>query len=99
MNQSTKRVKSGRRAQRKIISDAVMSRAELAELGGGVVGYIKHMRPDEAHSLFPTIEGLPPGIDLYSLHAADGTPLAIADTRQAAIEHALGDELTLATVH
>jgi hypothetical protein len=33
------------------------------------------------------------------LQAADGTPIALTDTLQAAIGHAMGDELELASVH
>lgn len=76
-----------------------MSMAELAKLGGGKVAYIKTMTHDEAKELFPAVEGLPTGIDLFSLHAADGTPLVLTDSRQSAIGHALGDELEIASVH
>lgn len=77
----------------------VMSEAELAGLGGGAVAYIKTLTSDEARRMFPSIEGLPSGIDLFSLHAADGTPLALTDTKQAAIGHALDDDLEIASVH
>jgi hypothetical protein len=77
----------------------VMSEKELATLGGGVVAYIKTLTSDEASRMFPAIEGLPQGINLFSLHAADGTPLALTDTRQAAIGHALDDDLQIASVH
>jgi len=77
----------------------VMTEKELATLGGGVVAYIKTLTSDEASRMFPAIEGLPQGINLFSLHAADGTPLALTDTRQAAIGHALDDDLEIASVH
>lgn len=77
----------------------VMSEIELAKLGGGQVAYIKVMTSDEAKAMFPTVEGLPQGISLYALHAADGTPIALTDTRQAAVGHALGDELEIASLH
>jgi hypothetical protein len=76
-----------------------ISPAELAELGGGSVAYIKTLTTDEAKAMFPMVEGLPTGIDLFALHAADGTPLALTDSRQAAIGHALGDELEIASLH
>ena len=76
-----------------------MSMADLAKLGGGKVAYIKTMTHDEAKELFPAVEGLPTGIDLFSLHAADGTPLVLTDSRQSAVGHALGDELEVASVH
>ena len=77
----------------------VMSMTELARLGGGKVAYIKVMSHDEAKQLFPTVEGLPTGIDLYALHAADGTPLVLTDSHQAALGHAMGDELEIAAVN
>jgi hypothetical protein len=77
----------------------VMTEKELATLGGGVVAYIKTLTSDEASRMFPAIEGLPQGINLFSLHAADGTPLALTDTRQAAIGHAIDDDLQIASVH
>jgi hypothetical protein len=77
----------------------VMSELELARLGGGEVAYIKTLTSDEAVQMFPMIEGLPKGIPLFSLHAADGTPIALTDTLQAAIGHAHEDELSIAPLH
>lgn len=77
----------------------LMSLTELAQLGGGKVAYIKVMSHDEAKDLFPAVDNLPEGIDLYSLHAADGTPLILTDSRSAAVGHAIGDELEIAAVH
>jgi hypothetical protein len=76
-----------------------MTEGELATLGGGVVAYIKTLTSDEASRMFPAVKGLPEGINLFSLHAADGTPLALTDTKQAAIGHAIDDDLQIASVH
>ncbi|RTL72042.1 MAG: DUF1150 domain-containing protein [Hyphomicrobiales bacterium] len=75
-----------------------MSMTDLAKLGGGKIAYIKALNTDEAREMFPAIE-LPAGIDLFALHAADGTPIALTDSRQAAVGHAMGDELEIASVH
>jgi len=77
----------------------VMSEIELARLGGGEVAYIKTLSPDEASEMFPMIEGLPQDGSLFSLHAADGTPIALTDTLQAAIGHAQEGELSIAALH
>lgn len=77
----------------------LMSEIELAHLGNGEVAYIKVMSTDEAQLLFPTVEGLPQGTHLYALHGADGTPIALTDTHQAALGHALDGELEIASVH
>lgn len=90
---------TGHRDQVKTELNKIMSVSEFAELGGGQVAYIKMMTSDEAHEMYPAIEGLPDGINLYALHAADGTPLALTDSMQAALGHAIGDELEIASVH
>jgi hypothetical protein len=80
--------------------DIVMSQLELAALGGGKIAYIKMLSSDEAKQLYPTIDGeVPNGINLYALQAADGTPIALTDSLQAAMGHALGDDLQIASVH
>jgi hypothetical protein len=78
---------------------SVVSHIDLATLGEGHVAYIKTLSPDDARRMFPAIEGLPQGINLYALHSADGTPIALTDTRQAALSHAIEDELEVASVH
>lgn len=77
----------------------LMSELELARLGGGQVAYIKTLSHDDAQRMFPMVEGLPSDINLFSLHAADGTPIALTDTLQAAIGHAQEGELAIASVH
>lgn len=91
---STRRSTSNRKAV-----EAVMSQRELAALGGGQVAYIKVLSSDEAKRIYPSIDDVPNGISLYALQAADGTPIALTDTLQAAIGHAMGDELQIASVH
>ncbi|MEL6226475.1 MAG: DUF1150 family protein [Pseudomonadota bacterium] len=78
---------------------ALISKEELAELGNDEWAYIREMTADEACEAFPTIEGLPANTNLFALHAADGRPLALTDDRGAAIEHAISDELEIATLH
>ncbi|MFZ4808161.1 MAG: DUF1150 family protein [Hyphomicrobiaceae bacterium] len=88
-----------RRRSREATDRLVVSQIELARLGGGQVAYIREMSSSEAKQMFPAIKGLPRGINLFALHAADGTPIAITDTRSAAVEHASDDQLLVATVH
>lgn len=97
MEQRVKRTKRKRTGEAAV--SPIISQIELARLGGGQVAYIKELTSDEARRMFPAVEGLPKGLDLFSLHAADGTPIALTDTRQAAVSHAMGDELEIASVH
>ena len=77
----------------------VMSMTEFAKLGGGTVAYIRVMTSREAKKMFPAVEGIPIGMKLYALHAADGTPITLMDSQQAALSYAMGDELDVAHVH
>ena len=99
MDRRTNRTTRTRQQRKRAPVAPVMSQLELARLGGGQIAYIKVLSSDEAQRLYPSIEGLPGGIDLYALHAADGTPIALTDSRQAAIGHARGDKLEVASVH
>ncbi len=76
-----------------------MNSNDFAALGDGIVAYIKELSSEEAGRLFPSVEDLPSGINLYSLHSADGTPIALTDSRQAALGHAIEDDLEVASVH
>ena len=87
------------RKRRTVSVAPVMSEIELARLGGGQVAYITTLSSDQALRMFPAIEDLPHGINLFALHAADGTPIALTDTRQAALSHAMDGELEIASVH
>ncbi len=94
-----KRTKSSKAANKRRLAAARISAIELAKLGGGKVAYIKMLSSDEANRMYPAVKGLPKGISLYALHAADGTPLALTDSRQAAIGHAMGDKLHVESLH
>lgn len=77
----------------------VMSELDFAKLGGGQIAYIKVLTSKQARAMFPTVEGLPRNSQLFSLHGADGTPIALTDTIQAAVGHAMDDELSIAALH
>jgi hypothetical protein len=94
-----KRTSARQQQGRPVGGHALITELELARLGDGQVAYIKSLTSAEARRMFPSIKGLPRGIDLYALHAADGTPLALTDSRQAAVGHALDGELEIASIH
>ena len=81
-------------------SDApVMSAIDFARLGGGEVAYVKQIDSEQAHTLFPTLTGLPEGLNLYAVVGADGTPLGLTDSRDSAIASVLENELEPVSVH
>ncbi len=80
-------------------SDAPISRRELAELGDGEVAYIKQIDGEAAERLFPALSDAPKGINLFAVLGADGTPLALTDSRSAAIANAIENDLVPVSVH
>ena len=42
---------------------------------------------------------MPPGQTLFALHAADGTPIMLTDSREAAIANAVSQQLETVSVH
>jgi hypothetical protein len=71
----------------------------LAAMGGGELAYIRAFRAAELRHLFPQSAELHPAVQLYALFAADGTPLMLADTRDAVLSGAWNNELAMASVH
>jgi hypothetical protein len=78
---------------------ALMSLKELALLGDGEVAYIKQLDAEAAERLFPALHAAPKGIELYAVLGADGTPLALTDSRTAAIANAIENDLVPVSVH
>lgn len=76
-----------------------MSREALAGLGGGKIAYIKPIRSEDVSTLFPQAPALAPGMKLFALHAADGTPIMVTDSREAALANAWDHELETVSVH
>jgi hypothetical protein len=77
----------------------LMTRSEFAQLGDGEVAYIKQLAPDAAERLFPALQTAPKGIDLFAVLGADGTPIALTDSRTAAIANAIENDLVPVSVH
>jgi hypothetical protein len=71
----------------------------LAHLGGGRIAYVKAIRSEDVKSLFPQAPDLAPGMQLFALHAADGTPIMVTDSRESAVASAFTHELETVSVH
>jgi hypothetical protein len=76
-----------------------VSRETLATLGEGHIAYVKQIRSEDVPSLFPQAPEIAPGVTLFALHAADGTPIMLTDSREAAIANAWSNELETVSVH
>lgn len=71
----------------------------LANLGEGLIAYVKPIRSEDVRGLFPQVPELAPGLNLFVLHAADGTPIMLTDSREAAVANAWSHELQAVSVH
>jgi hypothetical protein len=77
----------------------VMTQDALAHLGDGHLAYVRAIRSEDVAGLFPQAPQIQPGLKLFALHAADGTPIMLTDTREAAIANAWSNELEAVSVH
>jgi len=78
-----------------------MTPEALAHLGDGQIAYVKTIRSEDVLTLFPQVKDMDiePGLKLFALHAADGTPIMLTDSREAAIANAVSQKLEMVSVH
>jgi hypothetical protein len=77
----------------------VLTAEAFAHLGDGRIAYVKTIRSEDVQNLFPQAPQLQPGMRLFALHSADGTPIMVTDSREAAIANARTHELETVSVH
>ncbi len=63
------------------------------------IAYVKQIRSEDVPGLFPEAPKIAPGLKLFALHAADGTPIMLTDSREAAVANAWSNELQAVSVH
>jgi hypothetical protein len=82
-----------------IENNITVSPEALAAMGAGHIAYIKPIRSEDVPAQFPQVPQIPEGLQLFALHAADGTPMMLTDSREAAIATAWKQELETVSVH
>jgi hypothetical protein len=83
----------------RIENNSEISTEALAQMGDGRIAYLKTIRSEDVPALFPQAPEIAPGLKLFALHAADGTPIMLTDSREAAIANAWQQELETVSVH
>ena len=76
-----------------------ISSHDLAVLGGKRLAYVRQVRSEQVAFLAADAPMLAPGQHVYVLHAADGTPILITDSREAAIANAVSEQLETVSLH
>lgn len=76
-----------------------LSPKAFAILGENRFAYVKEVRSEDLPILYPQAPRFVPGLSLFALCAADGTPIAIADSRAAVVADAESHQLETMSVH
>ena len=76
-----------------------MSQDALAHLGEGRIAYVKAVSSEDVRKMFPQAPRMAPGLTLFALHAANGEPIMLTDSREAAIANAWSQELQTLSLH
>ncbi len=76
-----------------------LSAEEFANLGDGEVAYVKTMRSEDVSRIFPNAPHIQAGIKIYALLAADGSPILLTDSKDAATAGAWENDLATVSVH
>ncbi|MEJ8570546.1 DUF1150 domain-containing protein [Microbaculum marinum] len=71
----------------------------LAKIGGGRIAYVRPIMSEVLKDLFPEAPEMAPGIRLFMLSAADGTPIMLTDSEDAARAGAVEHELQTVSLH
>ncbi|MGH6830063.1 MAG: DUF1150 family protein [Methylocella sp.] len=80
-------------------SRPLLTNEQLASLGDGRVAYLKPLRSEDVSRLFPAAPAIQPGLQLFALVAADGTPIIVTDSRDAAVANAMSQDLEMVSLH
>ncbi len=81
------------------IQKTVMPPEVFAGLGGGRIAYVRPINADQARGMFPEMPQVAPGLELWALLAADGSPIMLADSREAVEMNAHEHELEAMSLH
>ena len=76
-----------------------LTEEQFAHLGGGSLAYVRAISSEDVARLFPQAPALQPGLQLFALLGADGTPIMLTDLRDAALANALQQELQTVSLH
>ena len=65
----------------------------FAALGEGQLAYVRPIQSEEVRRLFPQAPDLEPGLALFALLSASGSPILLTDSRDTAIANAWAHDL------
>ena len=72
---------------------------EFAHLGDGAVAYVKTINSEDVARIFPQAPPLVPGVKLFALLGADGSPIMLTNSKDVALANAWEHELETVSLH
>lgn len=66
---------------------------DFAALGEGQIAYVRPMLSHDVKRIFPQAPELEPGLQLFALLSASGSPILLTDSRDAALANAWAHDL------
>jgi hypothetical protein len=78
---------------------ATMTPETFAGLGVGGIAYVRPLKGVEARGLFPSLPPAADELELWALLAADGSPIMLADSREAVVMNAHEANLDAMSLH
>jgi hypothetical protein len=72
---------------------------EFAHLGDGSVAYVRTINSEDVARLFPQAPPLRPGLKLFALLGADGSPIMLTDSKDVALANAWEQQLETVSLH
>ncbi len=91
--------KSKKNKINQISLNTVISKDDLCNLGIGNLCYIKTVTASDLSVFFPDIPLIDKNITLWALLNADGTPVLVADTKEAVLANAFEQDLQMTSLH
>ncbi|PWB84055.1 MAG: DUF1150 domain-containing protein [Methylocystaceae bacterium] len=72
---------------------------QFAHLGDGAIAYVRTMRSEDVSRLYPQAPAIEPGITIFALLGADGSPIVLADSEEGARANAWEHQLQTVSLH
>jgi hypothetical protein len=72
---------------------------QFAQLGDGSIAYVRTMRSEDVSKLFPQAPEIEPGLTIFALLSADGTPILLTDSKESALANAWQNQLQMVSLH
>ena len=72
---------------------------QFAQLGDGSIAYVRTLRSEDVSKLFPQAPEIEPGLTIFALLSADGTPILLTDSKESALANAWQNQLQTVSLH